>query len=73
MSRLLLGAGFACLVATSASATGFQIPPLPDFELLREAGEIAAARAEAQPRQQIAIKRLARQQRGMIAVPASPG
>jgi hypothetical protein len=46
MSRLLLGAGFACLVATSASATGFHIPPLPDFELLREAGEIAAARAE---------------------------
>lgn len=43
MGKLLLGAGFACLVATSASAIGFHIPQLPDFELLREAGEIAAA------------------------------
>jgi len=43
MSKRLLGAAFACLVATSASATGFHIPQLPDFELLREATRIAAA------------------------------
>ncbi|TCR90124.1 hypothetical protein EV561_104352 [Rhizobium sp. BK376] len=39
MSRIVLGAVFVCLFATSSFATGFEIPWLPDFDLQRDAAK----------------------------------
>jgi hypothetical protein len=39
MSRIVLGTTFVCLFATSSLATGFEVPPLPDFDLQRLAAQ----------------------------------
>ncbi len=39
MNRIVLGAVFVCLFATNSLATGFEFPPMPDFDLQRAAAQ----------------------------------